>query len=45
MGRCQAGFCTPKLVGILAKELNISQEEVTKFGRKSLLLVGRNKEI
>lgn len=45
MGRCQAGFCTPKLVGILAKELNIPQEEVTKFGRKSLLLVGRNKEI
>jgi glycerol-3-phosphate dehydrogenase len=45
MGRCQAGFCTPKLVTILAKELNISPEEVTKFGGRSKLLVGKDKEI
>jgi glycerol-3-phosphate dehydrogenase len=45
MGRCQSGFCTPKLIDILARELNMSKEEVTKFGRGSKLLIGKNKEI
>lgn len=45
MGRCQSGFCTPKLIDILARELNISKEEVTKFGRGSKLLIGKNKGI
>jgi glycerol-3-phosphate dehydrogenase len=45
MGRCQAGFCTPKLIMLLAKELNISEMEVTKFGGASKLLIGKNKEI
>lgn len=45
MGRCQAGFCTPKLVAILAKELNIPPEDVTKFGGESKLLIGKSKEI
>ena len=40
MGRCQAGFCTPRVVEILAEELNISPLEVTKFGGKSQLLQG-----
>lgn len=44
MGRCQSGFCTPKLVSILARELKISEEEVTKFGGNSKILVGKNKE-
>lgn len=38
MGRCQAGFCTPRTVEILAEELGISPLEVTKFGGKSALL-------
>lgn len=38
MGRCQAGFCTPRTVEILAEELGISPLEVTKFGDDSLLL-------
>lgn len=45
MGRCQSGFCSTKLVDILARELNISKLEVTKFGGKSNILVGKNKEI
>jgi glycerol-3-phosphate dehydrogenase len=45
MGRCQSGFCTPKLIDILARELNMSKDEVTKFGRGSKLLIGKNKEI
>ena len=40
MGRCQAGFCTPRTVEILAEELGISPLEVTKFGGKSRLLEG-----
>lgn len=30
MGRCQAGFCNPKIVDIIARELNIPPEMVTK---------------
>lgn len=45
MGRCQSGFCSTKLVNILAKELHIPITEVTKFGGESNLLIGKNKEI
>lgn len=38
MGRCQAGFCTPRTVQILSEELHISPLEVTKFGGNSKLL-------
>lgn len=44
MGRCQSGFCAPKIVEILAQELNIQPTEVTKFGGNSNILVGRDKE-
>lgn len=44
MGRCQSGFCSPKILSILAKELSIPLEEVTKKGGNSTILVGRNKE-
>ena len=39
MGRCQAGFCTPRTVEILAEELGISPLEVTKCGGDSHLLM------
>lgn len=35
MGRCQGGFCAPKVMAILARELQIPITDVTKFGRKS----------
>ena len=38
--RCQAGFCTPRTVEILAEELGISPLEVTKFGGDSKILRG-----
>ncbi|MBL4937392.1 NAD(P)/FAD-dependent oxidoreductase [Clostridium sp. YIM B02515] len=44
MGRCQAGFCSAKIVDILAKELNIVPTEVTKFGGDSKVLIEKNKE-
>lgn len=40
-GRCQAGFCSTKIIEILSKELNISRLKVTKFGRDSILLTGK----
>ena len=39
MGRCQGGFCGPYVTEILAKELGIPYESVTKFGGKSLINV------
>lgn len=44
MGRCQAGFCSPKTMEILAEELNIPISEVTKSGGASKLIVGGVKE-
>lgn len=38
MGRCQSGFCSNKIVEILAEELNIKRNEVTKFGGNSKIL-------
>lgn len=45
MGRCQSGFCTPRTMEILHRELGIPMEELTKCGGASQLLVGINKEI
>lgn len=44
MGRCQGGFCGPKVMEILARELNISMAEVTKSGGNSKLILGTNKD-
>jgi glycerol-3-phosphate dehydrogenase len=44
MGRCQGGFCTPYMVELLAKELGIKYEEVTKFGGSSFINIGKTKE-
>lgn len=44
MGRCQAGFCSPKTVDILARELGVDISEITKCGRGSEFLVGTNKD-
>lgn len=44
MGRCQAGFCSPKTVEILARELKKDMGEITKHGKGSEFLTGFNKE-
>ena len=44
MVRCQGGFCSPYIVEMLAKELNIPYEAVTKFGGKSVVNFGKTKE-
>lgn len=44
MGRCQGGFCLPRLMEILSEELNIDYTEITKNGRNSKIVVGKVKE-
>ena len=44
MGRCQMGFCTPKIMEILAKELNVSIDKINKKGEGSELIEGRLKD-
>lgn len=43
MGRCQGGFCGPKVMELLA-ENGIAWEDLTKCGGESRLLTGFNKE-
>ena len=45
MGRCQAGFCSPRTMEILEREVPMSMFEITKNGGKSTFVVGLNKEI
>lgn len=44
MGRCQGGFCSPRVLEILSRELNINPLDVTKFGGKSNILTAKAKE-
>lgn len=44
MGRCQAGFCTPRTMEILARELDIPLEQVCKNMPGSEMLSGKNRE-
>ena len=44
MGRCQMGFCTPRIIEIIAKELNVSVDSITKKGNDSKLIVSKIKE-
>lgn len=45
MGRCQSGFCSPRIVDILARELDREKIEITKSGGTSEILIGANKEL
>lgn len=44
MGRCQSGFCAPRTMEILHRELGIPMTEITKCGGKSNMVVGTNKD-
>lgn len=45
MGRCQAGFCSPRTMEILEREVPMSMFDITKNGVGSNLVVGINKEL
>jgi glycerol-3-phosphate dehydrogenase len=42
-GRCQGGFCTPRIVEIASREMNIGKEHVLKSEGKSYVLGRRTK--
>ena len=41
MGRCQAGFCTPRTMEILARERNMKMEDICKNAPGSNMLTGQ----
>lgn len=41
MGRCQGGFCTPKILELLTEELGVNFEMISKNGPGSELMIGR----
>lgn len=44
MGRCQGGFCGPRIVDILARELGKSPEDILQDAAGSWLLCGETKQ-
>ena len=44
MGRCQGGFCSPRVLELLSRELGVPMDAVTKSGGNSRLILGTNKD-
>jgi glycerol-3-phosphate dehydrogenase len=44
MGRCQGGFCSPKVMEILARERKVPMSDITKTGGDSRIILGVNKD-
>lgn len=44
MGRCQGGFCRPRVMEILSRELNLPFQAITKKGEDTQFLVGKTKD-
>ena len=44
MGRCQGGFCAPRVMELIAKHGGIPMEKITKNGGKSRLILGRTRQ-
>ncbi|KKM83486.1 hypothetical protein LCGC14_1308950 [marine sediment metagenome] len=45
MGRCQSGFCRPRVIEILSRELKKPYEEITKRGEDTNILIGKTKDL
>ena len=45
MGRCQGGFCGPYVMELLAREMGVPMEAVTKNGGDSKMVIGRIGEV
>ena len=44
MGRCQGGFCGPRVHEIISRELGIPQEDIPKDKTGSYIVIGPTKE-
>lgn len=45
MGRCQGGFCSPRIIKIISEELKMSPLKITKKGKGSDILKAKTKEM
>ncbi len=45
MGRCQGGFCLPKVMKIISREQDMIMEQVTKTGGDSFIVFERTKHL
>lgn len=45
MGRCQGGFCGPKILSILARELDKDVTEISQKGHDSYIILAKAREI
>ena len=45
MGRCQSGFCTPRVLELLSRELGVPMTELTKNGGAPLLVSPLREEV
>lgn len=45
MGRCQAGFCSPRTMEILEREVPMNMMEITKSGNGANIVIGKNKQL
>ncbi|MFC1863672.1 (2Fe-2S)-binding protein, partial [Thermodesulfobacteriota bacterium] len=45
MGRCQGGFCGPRVLEIISRELNVPMTRITRKGGLSRVLLYRSKEL
>ena len=43
LGRCQGGFCMPRVLEVMSREMKVDRELLTKNGGKSFILCGRVK--
>ena len=44
MGRCQSGFCSPRVMDILSRELGLDLTEVRKSGKDSIIVLEKTRE-
>ncbi len=44
MGRCQGGFCAPRVMELIEKYGGIPMEKITKNGGASKMIVGRTRQ-
>jgi glycerol-3-phosphate dehydrogenase len=45
MGRCQGGFCSTRVVAILARELNVPATQIMEFNQYSPVVPFKSKEL
>jgi len=43
-GRCQGGFCSPRVMHLLAAELGLDPRDIAKYDKQSTILVGFDKD-